>query len=370
MKVIAILTCHNRREATLTCLESLYAQRLPPGCTLDAVLVDDGSTDGTAAAVRARFPRTRVVEGDGQLYWARGMALAERVATAGDPDSLLWLNDDVVLEPGALAALLERTAATEGRAIVVGALRDPWTGEITYSGVRRAGMHPLRFERLQPSGEPISCDTFNGNVALVPRAIYEALGGIDDGFEHAAADFDYGLRARCLGFDVVLASTPVGTCPRTAPRAPWLDPRLSGRERWGLLLGPKGLPPRSQARYLRRHGGLLWPLFWLSPYAKAAAGLLLPCRLRWAVLRGERPDDRARHAGGDHARRDRRPDDAPGADHAPPPNRDAAENERPCADEDVVFDRDAVGRLGLGQGGVPTRHAEHWMEVGVHDHDI
>ncbi len=46
-----VMTCHNRRETTLRCLRELEAQTLPAGWNMRTYLVDDGSTDGTSAAV-------------------------------------------------------------------------------------------------------------------------------------------------------------------------------------------------------------------------------------------------------------------------------------------------------------------------------
>ncbi len=69
-------------------------------------LVDDGSGDGTTPAVHAEFPEVRVIAGTGHLYWSGGMRVAQQAAVLSDPDYLLWLNDDVELEPEALATLL------------------------------------------------------------------------------------------------------------------------------------------------------------------------------------------------------------------------------------------------------------------------
>lgn len=270
MKVVAIMACHNRREKTTQCLGSLFAQRLPLAVQVDATVVDDGSTDGTAEAVRAHFPRADVIEGDGSLFWAGAMAFAEQVALTKDPDYLLWLNDDVVLDRDALARLLDVAEENGRRCIVVGALRDPVSDALTYSGVRRRGIHPLRVELVQPGDRALVVETFDGNAVLVPRAVSMAIGHIDGAFAHAAADFDYGLRAARCGVQNLLAPGTIGTCPRDSEPAPWLDLSIPLRERSRLLFGPKGLPPRSVARYLRRHGGRAWLLFWIIPYVKFA----------------------------------------------------------------------------------------------------
>ncbi len=272
MRVTAAIASHNRRESTLGSLASFFSQSLDGDVELDAVLVDDGSSDGTAAAVEDTFPRVEVVRASGDLYWAAAMALAERQALVRDPDYLLWLNDDVTLDPDALARMLEveRTRQSAGPCIVVGAMRDPLSGELTYSGVRRRGLrfHPLRTERVQPGTTPVAVEMFNGNAVLVSRKVSAVTGPIDGRFEHALADFDYGLRAAKVGVQSLLAPGTVGTCVGHLRATPWLDESMPWRKRFELLLGPKGFPPRSSARFFRRHGGPAWPIFWVAPYVR------------------------------------------------------------------------------------------------------
>ena len=203
-RVVALLACHNRKDRTITCLESLFAQDTE-GIDVTAVLVDDGSTDGTADVVRSRFEHVEVLRGDGSLYWARSMAIAEKQAVTQRPEFVLWLNDDVSLYPSALRTLLATVDAGEER-IIVGYTVDPGTRLPSYGGASRVDWHPLRYRLDVPTdGHATSSDTFNGNVVLVPQAIYLAVGGIDGHFAHAFADLDYGLRARARGFEVVVA---------------------------------------------------------------------------------------------------------------------------------------------------------------------
>ena len=267
--VVALIACHNRKDRTVACLTSLFSQHVA-GHYIEAVLIDDGSSDGTADAARAVSERVDVIRGDGSLFWAGAMALAEQRAMSRLPDYLLWLNDDVVLYGDAIETLMAaRDSSTNGQ-IVVGTLVDPDTGVPTYGGVERADWHPLRFRLVAPTdGEPRPVSTFNGNVVLVARAVYRRVGGIDGGFSHAYADIDYGLRAGGLGIHAVVSGTPVGTCPR-GPGAPWRDTSLPLTTRYRLMLSRKGVPIGSSARYLRRHGGRLWPVYFLATYVKLA----------------------------------------------------------------------------------------------------
>ena len=68
-----IMACHNRRESTLSCLTALKNQKLPDNVSVEVYLLDDGSSDGTSEAVHSKFPDVQILQGDGTLFWNRGM---------------------------------------------------------------------------------------------------------------------------------------------------------------------------------------------------------------------------------------------------------------------------------------------------------
>jgi len=290
--LIALLACHNRREQTVACLRSLFDQQVQ-GLSIDAIVVDDGSADGTAEAAQQVSNDVFIVRGDGSLFWARAMAIAEEHAVRRDPDFLLWLNDDVVLHGDALETLLAcQETATDGR-IVVGSTIDPVTRSPTYGGVRIVGWYPLRCKLVAPAdGASQAVDTLNGNIVLVPRTVYLEVGGIDGAFSHAQADFDYGLRASAVGFEVVVSGLPVGTCAHHPGDGSWRDVTLPAKERLRLAWGRKGIPPISTARFFRRHGGRYWFVFWAATYVKLAVSL---CVGTW-TRRGAGERDRSNRA--------------------------------------------------------------------------
>lgn len=254
--VAVVMTCHNRRDATIACLRALGEQQLGR-VVLSVFVTDDGSTDGTAAAIRCVWPDATVLTGSGNLFWAAGMALAERAAIAARPDYLLWLNDDTNLKPGGLATLLRISDANPG-SIVVGATCDPESGAQTYGGRVRVDYHPQRFRLLPISTSPQRADTFHGNVVLIPVSVCDRVGRIDGAFPHAYADDDYGLRATALGIHVIQAPGAVATCQANDSPLPLTTAGIAAK--WRQLQSPKGLPWRAQARYLRRHGDWRWPL--------------------------------------------------------------------------------------------------------------
>lgn len=269
IRIAVLITCHNRKEKTLACLDALAKQEDIADVTVSVYLVDDGCTDGTGEAVRCNYPKVKVLQGDGSLYWCGGMRLAFAEAMKGDYHYYLWLNDDTILFLGALRTLLEtsrKLGEREGRAaIVTGSTCDPKTKELTYGGVvRKSRWHPFQFLQVMPSDEPRPCDTINGNCVLIPRQVSCTVGILSPDFTHGAGDFDYGLRARAKGFSCWVAPGFVGTCSRNSAQGSCKDLTLSVRERLRKMTSPTGPPPmREWMVFTRRHGGVLWPIYWL-----------------------------------------------------------------------------------------------------------
>jgi GT2 family glycosyltransferase len=281
VRIAAVLTAHNRRVATTACLRSLRRQRGVDDVDLDVFLTDDGSTDGTAEAAREAYPGLTVLQGDGALYWNRGMHLAWSAALAGGYDHTLWVNDDVVLDDDALAVLLRAHAELAERrlerSIVVGSTRDPVTGRTTYGGVERPRRaRKLAFERIAPSATLRPCETMNGQFVLFPKQVTDRVGNIDPRYTHAMGDYDYGLRARQRDCGVWMAPGTIGTCATNPVAEPGSRPLAA---EWRSVVGVKGLPPADWALFARRWAGPAWPLYWASPYLRRGS-LLLRARLR------------------------------------------------------------------------------------------
>jgi len=277
LRLCVILTCFNRKEKTLACFRALSANATSKSLVIAAVVVDDGSTDGTGAALTAEFPWVQLVNSEGNLYWCRGMHTAFEVAVQGDYDYYLWLNDDTMLSSRAIPRLLACAAdlrSNGGRpAIVVGSTVDAITGRLTYGGVKQAArFKPTTFTRITPTSAPQRCDSMTGNIVLVPREIAKAVGNLDPIYEHAMGDIDYALRARHLGFEVWLGPGTYGTCSDNPSTGTFMDASLSLRRRWKLMMDRKGLPWRSWLAFTRVHTGPLWPVYFAWPYVSLFTG--------------------------------------------------------------------------------------------------
>lgn len=255
MKTIAVLiTVHNRKNKTLQCLTHLFDQRAVEGYQLEVYLTDDGCTDGTAQAVRNQYPSVHIVQGDGTLFWNRGMHCAWQAASqTKDYDFYLWLNDDTVLFADAMKNILTASKQTYFSAIVCGATCAKATQLVTYSG----WLHSSK-KLLAPSGKLQQCNIVNGNFVLVPKVIFDKVGNLDWKFRHAIGDFDYGLRAQKAGFKCFIAPQFVGTCEANPTLPKWCLKTTPLIKRLKLLYSPLGYAePIPFFIYEKRHFGLL-----------------------------------------------------------------------------------------------------------------
>jgi len=102
-----VIVSYNTSDHLDACLESIHAA--PPERLSHIVVVDNGSTDGSAARVRARWSRVHVVALDANI----GFGAANNIALRIDgPPLVLMLNSDTRVPPGAIDMLAERLVET------------------------------------------------------------------------------------------------------------------------------------------------------------------------------------------------------------------------------------------------------------------
>jgi len=193
-RVSAIVVNYESGDDLAACLESLDGQK----GLLETIVVDNGSTDGSIAAA-AVHRATRIVAPERNLGFAGG---ANEGARRARGDLLLFLNPDVRLAHGAVAALAE---ALEPPAVAVAGPRIE---------LERAQRAELGYT-IDPLGSPIALTTpskplFLSGCALASSAdAFQSLGGFDERFFMFAEDIDYCWRALVAGHDVVVAPSAV-----------------------------------------------------------------------------------------------------------------------------------------------------------------
>jgi GT2 family glycosyltransferase len=259
LRVAVLIAVHNRWEYTREVISRLTKEN--DFFDFCVHVVDDGSTDETQTHYHDS-PRVTFIRTAGNNYWAKSMKVAQD--SISEPiDFFLWLNNDVLLVDD-FFRLIYRGVRDNPHCILVGQTSNARTNMATYGGLNRLGRHPLRFSEVKALSSYTNVDTFHGNIVLIPADANSILGGIDGGFQHGYADLDFGLRAIKSGFTIRALPGFLGICERNP------NPFV-GLSRWESLktvLSIKFLPLRSQIRYCRRHGGVVWPIYVISPYLK------------------------------------------------------------------------------------------------------
>ncbi len=275
MRIAILLTVFNRRETTLACLRAAYLAidraKTESQHEFSVYLTDDGCTDGTPEAVQAEFPDIHIINGDGNLFWNRGMIAAWKAAAVSDYDAYIWLNDDTIIAPESLTLILENSVYLKDKAIIVGTAEDG-EGRLTYGGRRISG------EIIAPDPIiPVSCDLFNGNLVFVPRYIYRLLGTMDPVYTHSFGDYDYGVRAMKAGLTSVVSPQVLAHCRRNAGVPKWRNASCPLGERYRALMSPTGRPFKEQFIYDCRKSN---PLSALLHFISLNLKVLFPKRIR------------------------------------------------------------------------------------------
>ena len=266
ISIAVLIAAHNRREATVTAVKRFF--ELPqhlPHWDARIYLADDGSTDGTADAVAALKLPVTIVSGPGDWFRARSLAEAWQ-AIDSKPDVVLWLNDDVTLLDDALEHL-DHWHRLVPNAVLVGQVADVSTGVWASGGRNRVGKSPLRQAAVIATTAPLDVEMTNGQILFIPRVVSDAVGIVDGGFSHGAADFEYGLRVVTAGYRNLAIPGFLGTM-RVNPTVK----ATSIRESLRFYERPLGYPFADRRRIVQRHGGRLWPLQLAAPYVALLAG--------------------------------------------------------------------------------------------------
>jgi GT2 family glycosyltransferase len=218
-----IIPVHNRKQTTLACLKNLQQQG-----DLDrysVVVVDDGSTDGTASAIAQGFPQVKVLLGDGNLWWTGAIRWGMEYACEQGAEFLIWLNDDCLPQPGAIAHLLS-ICKTNSKTIVGGQAIDPDTLLPSYGGVlsRTFKIEPVNAKAHQL----VECDGLNGNLVCMPSSVVEAIAYPNQfRFPHYHADTTYTHLAKQNGYQLLLCGDAVAFCKNDHTPISWLSDKRS-----------------------------------------------------------------------------------------------------------------------------------------------
>lgn len=266
------------------CLTALARDPFCAGASCEILLLDNGSSDGSADLAATAFPHVRVLTSPTNLGFGAGNNLAAGHARG---EYLAFLNPDTVVETGWLQALIAALQNTPGAGLATSKIllrEDPAHINTCGGDLHLTGLHLCRGMGLDSNelAEMEAVGAVSGAAFALRRDLFLALGGFDGDFFMYVEDSDLSWRARLAGYTCLYVPDSVV------------------HHRYSLRFGPLKTYYQERNRYLMLLKTLRWPtLLVLLP------ALLLAEVVTWGyVLLSDRPHWRNKlRAYGDIVRR-------------------------------------------------------------------
>lgn len=266
-----LIVSWNVRELLRRALHSILADAsaITP-LTIQIIVVDNASHDGTAEMLRAEFPSVRVIVNADNRGFTRGNNQALAAATARDTSVaasgryLFLLNPDTELVPGALRAMIEFMDAPENACVGILGPQLVYPDGSIQSSRRRfptfatALLESTKLQQWLPRNGVLTryymgdthkddiqdVDWVVGAAMLVRRAVYDQIGGLDERFFMYSEELDWCYRAKQAGWRVVYF-------PRAQVR------HYEGKSSEQVLAQRDIYFHSSKVRYFKKHHGVL-----------------------------------------------------------------------------------------------------------------
>ena len=213
-----IILTYNTRDLTRTCVQSVLADAATTQYVFEIIVVDNASTDDTAALLRSEFPGVRVIVNDTNLGFSRGNNVGLEAARGR---YLFLLNSDTQVCTGALAALIE-FMDTHADAGACGpmllnedgslqpsgrALPSVWSIFTGMTRLYRLWKRDVYAQRGRDYSHVARVGEISGAALLVRREVYTRVGGFDPHIFAYYEDVDWCKRIGDVGYSIYYVPT-------------------------------------------------------------------------------------------------------------------------------------------------------------------
>lgn len=206
-KVSAIIVNWNGKNDTADCIQSLLDQDHPD---VEIIVSDNGSTDGSIKFLQERFSTSiRLLENGQNLGFGTAVNRGLKAAVG---DYLIFLNNDLVLAPNSLSELTALLESDDSIGAVIPKIlyyekRDILNSFgvlIHYTGIAC----PTKIDQVDDPDLEIT-ETACGGIFMLPRKIYETVGGFDEDLFLYHEDHDLSWRIRLQGWKLMVTPKAV-----------------------------------------------------------------------------------------------------------------------------------------------------------------
>jgi GT2 family glycosyltransferase len=210
-----VIVSWNARKFLIDCLKSIAATA--PPLAQEVIVVDNGSTDGSAEAVAADHPGVRLIRNEANLGFARGNNLG---LAAAEGRYVALINSDVLLRDGCLQRLV-RYLDEHPRVGIVGPRVLNADGTLQFSCwdfpsvagtlarslaldtlARRSALGARFTMRDWPTDAEHAAEALSGCIVVARREAVQSVGPLDEAYFFYAEDQDWCLRFRRAGWEI------------------------------------------------------------------------------------------------------------------------------------------------------------------------
>lgn len=203
-KIAIIILNWNGKKDTLECLSSVAKINYK---NFETIVVDNGSSDDSVAAIKNDFPNIEIIETKENLGFAEGNNVGIRHALAKGADALLLLNNDTIVDPNLLQGFAnagkDKEIGVIGAKIYLYYERDKLDH---LGGMWNAKRAAFDFIGHGESGDnwmaPVELDYVCGAAFYVKREVFEKIGFLESQFFLIWEESDFCFRARNSGYKV------------------------------------------------------------------------------------------------------------------------------------------------------------------------
>jgi len=208
-KVAIIILIYNGLRYLRPLFNSLN-QQAKDGLSLEIIVVDNHSSDGSVKFIKDNFPEVTLIENRENLGFAAGNNLGLVYALKKNFDYLVLINQDIIVTPLWLVLLLKGLVGDRQSGLAQPLILS-WPNKekinssgniLHYLGVGFSGNNGLNYERAD--NFPREINYASGAAMAVKREVLEKIGLFDETFFMYHEDTDLSLKAKFLGYKIIL----------------------------------------------------------------------------------------------------------------------------------------------------------------------
>lgn len=194
---------------------------MPPGGDSNEACLEECHKQIDSVSAEGRYTFSIFLNYEGEDGYP---AVWETASKEGN-DLFLWIDQDVVLEEGALASFLENSEFLRHKAVIAGTVARP-DKTLLFGGRTRRG----RIIEPDPT-IPVPCQLFDMSLALVPGYAFTRLENPSDFFHQGIMEYGYGSKVAKAGVARVVAPGISARTNRRIELPVWRNPESTFKER-------------------------------------------------------------------------------------------------------------------------------------------